>query len=116
MISFDGRLLLVLLNYQYLDLILRLLNYNINCYTSAIMAPSHAEIWDDSALVNSWNDALEEYKVIQNDKNPAHERIAKSSHRNIIALRPKERMWILSWNKLTMVLPEGKCLARILLM
>ena len=30
------------------------------------MAPSngsHAEIWDDSALVNSWNDALEEYKV-----------------------------------------------------
>ncbi|KAG0652207.1 Survival motor neuron 1 [Hyphodiscus hymeniophilus] len=23
---------------------------------------SHAEIWDDSALVNSWNDALEEYK------------------------------------------------------
>jgi hypothetical protein len=32
------------------------------------MAPSnknasHEEIWDDSALVNSWNDALEEYKV-----------------------------------------------------
>jgi len=24
---------------------------------------SHAEIWDDSALVNSWNDAVEEYKV-----------------------------------------------------
>jgi len=24
---------------------------------------SHAEIWDDSMLVNSWNDALEEYKV-----------------------------------------------------
>ena len=24
---------------------------------------SHAEIWDDSALVDSWNDALEEYKV-----------------------------------------------------
>ncbi|KAG9245478.1 hypothetical protein BJ878DRAFT_458235 [Calycina marina] len=24
--------------------------------------PSHAEIWDDSLLVNSWNDALEEYK------------------------------------------------------
>ncbi|KAH6674572.1 hypothetical protein B0J14DRAFT_590265 [Halenospora varia] len=23
---------------------------------------NHAEIWDDSALVNSWNDALEEYK------------------------------------------------------
>ncbi|KAH8677396.1 hypothetical protein BX600DRAFT_449640 [Xylariales sp. PMI_506] len=23
---------------------------------------THEEIWDDSALVNSWNDALEEYK------------------------------------------------------
>jgi hypothetical protein len=36
--------------------------------TQSRMAPSnrnvsHAEIWDDSALVNSWNDALEEYKV-----------------------------------------------------
>lgn len=24
---------------------------------------SHAEMWDDSALVDSWNDALEEYKA-----------------------------------------------------
>ena len=24
---------------------------------------SEEEIWDDSALVNSWNEALEEYKV-----------------------------------------------------
>lgn len=24
---------------------------------------SQAEVWDDSALVRSWNDALEEYKV-----------------------------------------------------
>jgi hypothetical protein len=24
---------------------------------------SHAEIWDDSALVDSWNEALQEYKV-----------------------------------------------------
>lgn len=24
---------------------------------------SQAEIWDDSALVKSWDDALEEYKV-----------------------------------------------------
>lgn len=36
--------------------------------TSNIMAPveqnlSHEEIWDDSALVHSWNDALDEYKV-----------------------------------------------------
>ena len=34
------------------------------------MAPSnknnsHEAIWDDSALVDSWNDALEEYKVEQ---------------------------------------------------
>jgi hypothetical protein len=25
---------------------------------------SHEEIWDDSALIDSWNDALAEYKVI----------------------------------------------------
>jgi len=25
---------------------------------------SHAEVWDDSALVTSWNEALEEYKVL----------------------------------------------------
>jgi len=24
---------------------------------------SHAEIWDDSLLVNSWSEAVEEYKV-----------------------------------------------------
>jgi len=24
---------------------------------------SHSEIWDDSALINSWDEALEEYKV-----------------------------------------------------
>lgn len=24
---------------------------------------SHAEVWDDSALLQSWDDALEEYKV-----------------------------------------------------
>lgn len=24
---------------------------------------SHKAIWDDSALVDSWNDAVEEYKV-----------------------------------------------------
>lgn len=26
---------------------------------------THEEIWDDSALVDSWNDALMEYKVRQ---------------------------------------------------
>jgi hypothetical protein len=24
---------------------------------------THAEIWDDTTLVDSWNEALEEYKV-----------------------------------------------------
>ena len=28
-------------------------------------AATHEEIWDDSALVDSWNEALEEYKVRQ---------------------------------------------------
>jgi hypothetical protein len=37
------------------------------------MAPSnrnnsHEEIWDDSALVDSWNDALGEYKVRESGK------------------------------------------------
>lgn len=27
---------------------------------------SHAEIWDDSALLQSWDDALTEYKVFNN--------------------------------------------------
>lgn len=26
---------------------------------------THAEIWDDSALLNTWNSALQEYKVKQ---------------------------------------------------
>lgn len=26
---------------------------------------THEEIWDDSALVQSWDDAVEEYKVCQ---------------------------------------------------
>jgi hypothetical protein len=26
-------------------------------------AATHEEIWDDSALVDSWNQALDEYKV-----------------------------------------------------
>ncbi len=26
-------------------------------------AIQHTEVWDDSALVNSWNEAFEEYKV-----------------------------------------------------
>jgi hypothetical protein len=30
----------------------------------ATHASSRAEIWDDSALLDSWNDALDEYKVL----------------------------------------------------
>jgi hypothetical protein len=42
------------------------------------MAPSnrnnsHEEIWDDSALVDSWNDALEEYKVRERAGSPRHQ-------------------------------------------
>jgi hypothetical protein len=28
-------------------------------------AMSHEEIWDDSALIDSWNDAVQEYKVLK---------------------------------------------------
>lgn len=27
------------------------------------MEITHAEMWDDSALIDSWNEALDEYKV-----------------------------------------------------
>jgi hypothetical protein len=27
------------------------------------VALSHEEVWDDSALIDSWNEALAEYKV-----------------------------------------------------
>ena len=41
----------------------------INVCSAVIMGKkrkvlSEAEIWDDSALIQSWDDALEEYKVI----------------------------------------------------
>jgi hypothetical protein len=32
---------------------------------------SHAEIWDDSALVDSWNEAVAEYKVCALSREPA---------------------------------------------
>lgn len=28
---------------------------------------THEELWDDSALIDSWNEALEEYKVDKSD-------------------------------------------------
>ena len=32
--------------------------------------PTHDEIWDDSALVDSWNQALNEYKVKWSEQPP----------------------------------------------
>jgi peroxiredoxin len=29
---------------------------------------THEELWDDSALIDSWNEALEEYKVGESEK------------------------------------------------
>ena len=29
---------------------------------------SHAEVWDDSSLINAWDTALQEYKVKQKQK------------------------------------------------
>ncbi|KAJ4326696.1 hypothetical protein N0V84_002922 [Fusarium piperis] len=29
---------------------------------------THEELWDDSALIDSWNEALEEYKVGKTDE------------------------------------------------
>jgi hypothetical protein len=34
-------------------------------HTMASNGKSHNEIWDDSLLVDSWNEALEEYKVLR---------------------------------------------------
>lgn len=31
---------------------------------------SQAEIWDDSALIRSWNDAVAEYEVRKEEKRP----------------------------------------------
>lgn len=31
---------------------------------------SHAEVWDDSVLVDSWNEAFEEYKVSTSSRSP----------------------------------------------
>lgn len=39
---------------------------------------THDEIWDDSALVESWNQALEEYKV--SDSPSKMSRLTRDSH------------------------------------
>lgn len=55
--------------------------------------PTHEEIWDDSALINSWNQALEEYKVggAPFDANkPIRATQLTSGRRNTTASTPKE--------------------------
>jgi len=53
------------------------------------MAPqdnmSHAEIWDDSALVDSWNDALEEYKVAPRSSQKPAELTSRQKYHSIQA-------------------------------
>jgi len=52
---------------------------------------SHAEIWDDSMLVNSWNDALEEYKVMRWYLLIAAVNYLLTLASNTIAYKPEER-------------------------
>ena len=46
---------------------------------------SHAEIWDDSALLQSWDDALTEYKVFNNPFNVPRAVLAKTQLSTIMA-------------------------------
>jgi len=51
-------------------------------------APTHEEIWDDSALVDSWNEALEEYKVSQAQFQTCDDRVLTISE---IPQHPRQR-------------------------
>lgn len=59
---------------------------------------SHDDIWDDSALVASWNEALDEYKVrsmntsrsITSTLTKTHQLKALSAYRNTTASTPAE--------------------------
>lgn len=55
---------------------------------------AHEDIWDDSALVNSWNEALAEYKVRPKRQAQAtsnrHEKLIVAPCRNITASTPQE--------------------------
>jgi hypothetical protein len=46
---------------------------------------SHAEIWDDSALVDSWNEALKEYKARSPPSRAKSELIGKQQYHSISA-------------------------------
>ena len=53
---------------------------------------SHAEMWDDSELLDSWNDALEEYKVrLIAPGSTAQYRSLLSNDRSITAWQQKAR-------------------------
>ena len=41
---------------------------------------SHSQIWDDSALVDSWNEALAEYKVLGSPPSRAKLMMAQKYH------------------------------------
>lgn len=63
------------------------------CSAAAKMASdanemTHDDIWDDSALVNSWNQALEEYQVSQTRKASSEISYAEIFIRNTIASTP----------------------------
>ena len=52
---------------------------------------THEEIWDDSVLVQAWDEALKEYKVTPSP--PSNEAVlTRSAHRSTTALLPRERM------------------------
>lgn len=50
---------------------------------------SHEEVWDDSALIDSWNQALDEYKVEDTFRTMAHLERALSDSRNTTAFMQK---------------------------
>ena len=50
------------------------------------MQLSHAEVWDDSALLQSWDDALTEYKVFPSLNHALH--LVKFPHSSIIVYMP----------------------------
>lgn len=45
----------------------------------------HDEIWDDSVLIESWNEALEEYKVTMPDLAPCYNSSHSATFRNTTA-------------------------------
>lgn len=59
---------------------------------------SHEEIWDDSALVNSWDLALQEYQVSKPGCNAINPRLTFTSYTT--AFMPAERRLKMSLERL----------------